>query len=360
MLEPSAELVTSPARSTSARARVGRPPADHGDERDFVHALERARQGDIDLESALTLLQGDRRPEGARQLFAAARRVRDTNLGRRLALTAHLHMESRCEISPPCNYCSLSSSISAVQGERDRLSARGVALAARDAVDRGVDSIVLVGGTSLDGSDRQVRRTVEAVRDVTDAPLALDVGPSISTDTVEWLKGQDARTIYCSIETINAEAFHRAKPGDSLDARVAFNDLLQRHGMTLGNVVMNGLGSVGDLVNSVLFLRRYRSLRYLYVSTFHPVPGTPWATRRPASVRTSLATLAIARLVFPQVHVGLAEVEVEDPGSGARIAPQLRAGGGNTFAAILVYRHRRVDRMDEIVREAAGAGFVAG
>jgi biotin synthase len=311
----------------------------------------------MDIDSAGVLFRGARRRERALALFAAAARIRDENLGRKLSLTAHVHMITRCELSPACKYCSLSSTIPRVQDERDEIPRRALVDAARYATDRGVQSIVLVGGTDPDGSDRKVRRAVEAVRSVTEVELALDVGPSLSPDTVDWLKDQNARTIYGSIETSNPRVFRNAKPGDDLNDRVEFDRMLEHHGIRLGNIVMNGLGTTEDLLASILSLRRFRRLSYLYISTFCPVRGTPFAHKRPGSLRASLKALAIARLAFPRVHLGLAEVEVEDPGSAARTSSQLAAGGGNTFAGILIYRNRRVDNLDRIRQEASAAGF---
>lgn len=323
----------------------------------FEAALSRGRRGEVDLDSALTLFRGASQGGGAPELFAAASKVRDQNLGRELRLTAHVHMVTRCEVSPSCKYCSLASSIVAVQDERDRIPKKRLVEAVRYATARGVQSVVLVGGTDFRGSDAAVREAVETVRTVSEVELGLDVGPSISPDTVDWLRGENVRTIYCSVETVNRRAFARAKPGDDLNARLAFDTMLGQHGVGQGNVVMNGLGSTKDLLDSILFLRQFRRLSHLYISTFHPVRGTPWARRRPASLRTSLKALAIARLALPKVHLGLAEVEVEDPGSAARTSSQLTAGGGNTLATILIYRNRTVDNLEQVKREASAAGF---
>jgi biotin synthase len=222
---------------------------------------------------------------------------------------------------------------------------------------RGVQSLVLVGGTNLSGSDSSVRDAVQLVREVTDIDLAIDVGPSISAETVGWLKDRNVSTVYCSIETTNRRIFAEAKPGDSMDARIACMEMLEGEGMNLGNVVMNGLGDTVDLLRSVLYLRRFSRLSHLYISTFHPVRGTPWGSKRQASVQTSLKALAIARLALPKTQVGLAEVEIEDPGSAARTSSQLLAGGGNSFAGLLVYKKKRIDDMAPITREAALLGF---
>ena len=326
---------------------------------DFDTALSRSVGGSMDLDSALSLFYGASRRDRALQLFRAASEIRDQNLGKKLTLTAHVHMITSCELSTPCLYCSLSSSYPAVTNERSKLTPRELVRAVRYAMNRGAQSIVLVGGTDLAGSDSLIRDVVQKVREVTEMDLALDVGPSLSVETVKWLKGENVSTIYCSIETVNRGVFARAKPSDSLDTRIGFMEMLQREGVKLGNVVMNGLGSTADLLESILYSRRFRNMSHLYISSFHPVRGTPWASRHPASVRGSLKALAIARLVFPKAHLGLAEVEVEDPGSAARTSSQLLAGGGNSFAGLLMYKEKRIDNVEQISREASLLGFEA-
>jgi len=324
---------------------------------EFEEALERGRRGEVDLPTAETLLRGARRADRAAELYSAASEVRDRRLGRRLLLTAHIHMVTDCAVDPPCKYCSLSSSIASVERERTPLKGREVIRRVVAATERGVDGIVLVGGTHLDGSDDELRTLLPKVRDATSADLALDIGPSLSESTLEWLKEFGVESVYCSIETINERAFSAAKPGDGYAARLEFMDRVDRLGLPLGNIVMNGLGSPTDLLRSILHSRRYRHLAHLHISTFHPVPGTPWAHRRPGSPATSLAALAIARFAFPDLQLGLAEVGIEDPGGMRRGPNQLAAGGGNTLAGLLIYKYTRIDLLDSLRRRAAELGF---
>lgn len=321
---------------------------------DFATSLRKGRRGEMDFESAWSLFSGAGRRDKALELFSLASRIRDEKLGRKLTLTAQIHMITNCKVSPSCLYCSLSSSDQSISKERSRLTARELIQGVRYAVDKGVQSIILVGGTDLDGLDSPVRKAVERVREITEIDLAVDVGPSLSRETVRWLKDEKVSTVYCSVETGNPRAFTEAKPGDSLNARIEFMEMLESEGIKLGNVVMNGLGSTADLLRSMLYLKRFKNLSYLYISTFRPVEGTPWAGRHPASVRASLKALSIARLIFPHANVGLAEVEVEDPGSIRRTPSQLSAGGGNALAGVLVYKGRRIDSM-ELVRSYASS-----
>lgn len=324
---------------------------------DFETSLQRGRRGEVDFESAWSLFSGASQRNKALELFSLASGIRDEKLGRELVLSAHIHMITSCEVSPSCLYCSLSSADRSISKERSRLTTRELIQGVKYAVDKGVQSIVLVGGTDLGGLDSPVRRAVEKVREITDIDLAIDVGPSLSQETVRWLKDEKVSTVYCSIETVNPSAFTKAKPGDSLNARIECMAMLEGAGVKLGNVVMNGLGSTADLLRSILCLKRFKSLSYLYISTFRPVKGTPWEGKRPASVWTSLKALSIARLVFPRAHVGLAEVGVEDPGNIARTPFQLLAGGGNALAGVLVYKERRINNMDLIRSCASSLGF---
>ena len=311
----------------------------------------------MDLGSALTLFYGAARQDRARRLAQAAAQVRDAALGRRLTLTAHLHMITRCALSPACKYCSLSSSIPSVSDERSPLTLREVIAGARFAERKGARSVVLVGGTDPEGSDERLRKVVARVRSVTDLDLAVDVGPSLSERTVRWLGRQGVSPIYCSMETVDAKVFAAAKPGDDLGARRAFMEMVERSGGHLGNVVMNGLGTPKGLLRTILESRRFPHTTHLHISTFHPVRGTPWARRRPASLRTSLRALAIARLAFPKLQLGLAEVGVENPRALASVASQLAAGGGNTLAGVLVYKNVRINNMQRIRDQAASLGF---
>lgn len=327
---------------------------------DFETSLQRGRRGEIDFESAWSLFSGASQRSKAIELFSLASRIRDERLGMKLVPSAHIHMITSCEVSPSCLYCSLSSTDQSVSKRRSRLTTRELVQGVRYALDKGVQSVVLIGGTDLGGLDSPVRRAVEKVREITNVDLAVDVGPSLSQETVRWLKEEKVSTVYCSIETVNPSAFAKAKSGDSLNARIECMEMLESAGVKLGNVVMNGLGSTADLLRSILYLKRFKNLSHLYISTFRPVKGTPWAAKRPASVWASLKAVSIARLVFPCAHVGLAEVEVEDPGSVKRTPTQLSAGGGNELAGVLVYKEKRINNMNLIRSYASSSSFEIG
>lgn len=310
---------------------------------DFDAALQMFESGNASLECAKTLFAEANDPSKAETLFSAASALRDRSIGRKRIFSAHVHMITPCSLAPPCRYCSLSSSDPRIRYERSALTTGEFEGAIEYALEKGVESLVLVGGSNLKGLDFPLRKAIEQVRAISDIEVGVDVGPTISPDTVKWLKSNNVKTVFCSLETINEIVFAGAKPGDSFGSRIRCMEMLQREGMGLGSVVMNGLGSADDFLRSILFHKGFKNLSHLFISTFRPVHGTPWSNRTPASIHDSLKGVAIARLLLPYVQIGLAEVEVEDPGSATRVLSQLMAGAGNTFATVFVYKKRRVD-----------------
>ncbi|MGC9208835.1 MAG: hypothetical protein ACP5GH_03135 [Nitrososphaeria archaeon] len=152
----------------------------------------------------------------------------------------------------------------------------------------GVEFIHLVGGTNLLGFDELIKKAVMAVREVTDLPLEISVGPSLSRDTMRWLKSKWVFRIVCSLEIINRVAFSEAKPGDNLDMRIDCMKAILEEGLELKSIVMNGFGDSRDLIESIYFHKQFKNLTSISISTFTPIKGTPWEGRAPASVWDSL------------------------------------------------------------------------
>jgi biotin synthase-like enzyme len=218
--------------------------------------------------------------------------------------------------------------------------------------EKGMSSITLVGGTDLQGLDAQIRDVVSAVRQTSDSELTINVGPSISAETLRWLKSMRVERVNCPFETIDPMVFKDAKPGDSLARRVRFMEEVEREGMKLGTIVMMGLGSAQDVIRSILYLKRFGNMCAISISTFTPIVGTPWEQRAPASIFDTFKAMSIARLAFPDSQVGLAF------GATISLIPhQLMAGGGNTFVGILIDRRKREDNTKLVSQYASDLGF---
>jgi biotin synthase len=223
--------------------------------------------GNFDEEIILTLFKESKNPKNAQALFSHAIKLRDEYLGRYLTLTAHVHMTTPCSVYPRCLYCALSSSDPYVRSERDTLSSQELIDAIKYVTSYPeISSVILVGGTNLKGFDKLIHRIIKKIREITNIDLAIDVGPSFSSEnTFDYLKSNGVTTIYSSIETINPKVFKEAKPGDSLHARISLMELAEKNGFNIGTIIMNGLGNDLDLIKSLLYLKRFKNLKYLYI-----------------------------------------------------------------------------------------------
>lgn len=318
----------------------------------FEEALDKHLTGKASLEDSVNLYLLTNSPERWLSLFSAASELRNKTLGKGLVVAAHLGMIAPCVLNPLCRYCSASSTDPKINQERELLSVEKLQEHVETIKKMNAKFIHLVGGTNLLGFDNLVRKAVMAVREVTDLPLEISVGPSLSRDTLKWLKSKGVFRIVCSLETINRVAFSEAKPGDILERRIDFMKTVNEEGLEFKSIIMNGLGDYRDLIESIHFHRQFRNLTSLSISTFTPIKGTPWEGRPPASVWDSLKALSITRFLFPGADIGLPF------GGGESLLPvTLLAGGGNVVMPALIDAAKRTDRTGSIQKYASSVGF---
>jgi biotin synthase len=283
----------------------------------FEQLLEKARAGDLTPESALGILEGSRRPENALKLFAVASELRDEHIGRELWWTSAIEGVTPCRLDPKCSYCTYAN--------HDILSEE-LLLKALGALEHlGFRHVHLSGGTNLDGYDKEIVAMVEAMRSVSGIDIEVNLGPSITRETVRKLKGLNVCSITSSLETFNEELFRAAKPGDSLEKRKNLLEICEAEGMPTRSMMLVGLGeSDADRVRLLFYLKRLKGFQTLRLSRFFPFPSTEFRDRPRCSPWELARTVAVARLVMPDIQIGLAAGNSNDD-----IPLWLIAGGGN-------------------------------
>jgi len=311
------------------------------------YLIERVEKGDVD--AALELM-GASDWGSALELFRTASEVRDRALGRRVRFIGHVADVSPCSVTPPCRYCSLSSTIREYRAQRSPPALREVIEYSRHLVDAGVPAILYGGGISP-ASGTIATSIARSVREFSDVELLFNVGP-IGEDHVDELGRLGVRRFVISLETMDRALFGDARPGDDLGRKLEFVDLLAGKGMGVEPILMNGVGAPSDLVMSIAALGGVRNLVGLRFSTFSPVPGTPWEGRPPASALTTLKACAIARIMYPGIRIDLAA------GTPDGVKPlSLLAGCGDEMVGVIVGRRGFRDSIGELSRYAREMGF---
>lgn len=311
----------------------------------FVKILENGEPAD-----ALEAFKQADTAESVLELFREASRVREENLGNTFRIIGHHGNVSPCTVNPPCRFCSLSSSLREYREERIAAPIEEIIRNSERMVERGA-KVLLYGGGISPLSGKIAVRIADSVSGKFDAEVVFNVGP-VDEEAVDHLKALGVRRFVLSLETMDRELFKDARPGDSFEDKINFIKLLESKGMGVSVILMNGVGTEEDLIKSIAYLKNFRNIVGLRISTFSPVPGTPWESRKRASVLSTLKACAIARLLFPKAQIDLAA------GTPEWVLPMsFMAGCGNEVVGIIMGTSYAVDRVDMLRAELTRAGL---
>lgn len=292
----------------------------------FESLLQQAQGEEMTPELALRVLQGARDPANAIDLFRLASEIRDQNLGRHLYWTAGISQVIPCRIVPRCRYCTYYA--------RSPFSLDSLARTAKKIEELGLRQLHLSGGSNLAGYDQEILDMVAAIRAVSDIEIEVNLGASFSADTVRELKKLGVLAISSPLETTNEELFCAAKPGDSLLAKKQLIELCEAEGIPVRTFLLIGLGETdADRVADLFYLKDFRQLSLVAFSRFEPYPDTKYANHPRCSPWEVAITLAVARLLMPTVHLGLAAGNRSDD-----LPLALLAGAGNKVGAAMLSR----------------------
>jgi biotin synthase len=283
----------------------------------FDRLLKEARACDVTPELALNILEDSRHPENALKLFGAASEMRDRHIGRELWWSAAINGITPCRIEPRCSYC--------LYSDHGTMREDSLLKALRALEKLGFRHLHLSGGASLEGYDEEIVSMVDAMRAVSDIDIEVNLGPSLSRETVRKLKGLNVCSITSSLETVNEELFRTTKPGDSLEKRKELLEICEAEGMPTRSMMLVGLGeSDTDRIRQLFCLKGLKSFQTLRFSRFSPVPTTLLQSHPRCSPWEVARTIAVARLIMPSIQIGLANGNSNDD-----IPLWFAAGGGN-------------------------------
>lgn len=259
---------------------------------DLKNVLFSAKNGEISREEALYLFKKVSGYREALELFKVSSIVRNDEVGPVYKLDGFIGPITRCTTSPPCSYCGAASTF------RKPLRPEEVAMGARLIEETGTKRVELGGGTFWEGADEIVLEAVKSVDSSTSLEMWINVGPSLSREVLNKMKGMGVKEVCSSLEAWNPDVFKEAKPGDSLEERKKFARMVKAVGLDLISVMMVGIGSTyEDYVEHIFWLKDL-GVDAFYVTGFKPVPGTPFEDRKPALSLEVAKTAAIARLVL--------------------------------------------------------------
>lgn len=259
------------------------------------------------------------------KVMNAASRVRDEEVGQAFKFDGFIWPVTPCTTSPPCKYCGRSAGL---WGLDEALTVDEIEAAARFMKEVGLKRVGLGGGTVWTGAGEHIAEAIKKVKQVAPFDVWVNIGPSFQERDLVKLKEIGVSAVGSSLETINPKVFRKVKPGDNLEARIRLAEEINRINLGLFSIMMVGIGSRHeDYVRHIFWLKSLKSLNFLTISGFNPIPGTPLESKPPANPFEVAKVIAIARLVLRTPDISFGGVMID-----WKLLPfMIMAGANRTF-----------------------------
>lgn len=293
--------------------------------------LQRAEAGEPLTDEELAGLLELTGSEERELLFAAARRVRERNFGRKVFLYGFVYFSTYCRNK--CRFCYYR--CANTESPRYRKSLEEILEIAVALQKSGVHLLDLTMGEDpwyLSLGDDGHKRLVEIFREVKKATgLPLMASPGVVPDEVILAlreAGADWYALYQ--ETHSRELYDTLRTGQPYETRWHAKSFARDNGLLIEEGLLTGIGD--STFNRVLSLREMQRLGASQVRTmtFVPQAGTPLGNLLPQGSTREVNLIAVLRLLFPTELIP-ASLDVEGVGG---LQERLRAGA-NVVTSII-------------------------
>lgn len=236
------------------------------------------------------------------QLFASARKIRDTHVGAKLELRAVIDLSNKCRVN--CKFCPMRR-----DNSRDlkttRITTDEATSAAILAYEQEFQHLFLQSGEET----RIIPIVLETLQNIKakglDMHVILNLG-NHSLETYKALLAAGGHGYLIKHETANA-ALHLALREETLERRVAHMLLARQAGFYIGSGNIAGLPGQTDhdLARDLIFLGRIGSARMASCAPFTPSESLPvgFQEPRPGTFEKTLRFIALLRHCFPNARI---------------------------------------------------------
>ena len=224
--------------------------------------------------------------------------VRHDTLGDEVHLRGLIEFSNICRND--CQYCGIRRGNTCVK--RYHMDDDELVETARRAVDIGFQTIVLQGGEDMYYDKDRMSRIIQRIKSM-DVALTLSIGERDYADYKAW-RDAGADRYLIRIETTDRDLYHRLNPGMSWQHRHECLLMIKELGYELGSGIMVGLPgqSVESIAEDLLYLKNI-GIDMAGIGPFIPHPHTPLAAERGGSLEQALRTMAIMRLMMPDINI---------------------------------------------------------
>lgn len=232
------------------------------------------------------------------ELYRQADRVRHDAVGDEVHLRGLIEFSNICRND--CMYCGIRRSNGKVK--RYRLDDDELVETAHRAAELGFQTIVLQSGEDMHYDQSRMCRIIERIKRL-DVALTLSIGERDYGD-YKAMRDAGADRYLLRIETTDRALYHRLNPGMSWQRHHECLLMIRELGYELGSGIM--VGQPGQTVESIaddLFYLKDIGIDMAGIGPFIPHPDTPLAAEQGGTLEQALRTMAVMRLLMPDINI---------------------------------------------------------
>ena len=231
-------------------------------------------------------------------LFKQADAVRKQNVGDEVHLRGLIEFSNICRNN--CLYCGIRKGNAKVG--RYRMSPEELVETARKAADMGFKTIVMQSGEDTYFNTERMCSIIEQIKKF-DVAVTLSIGER-SYAEYKAFREAGADRYLMRIETTDKKLYRKLDPNMSWQRRYECLLILRELGYELGSGIMVGLPgqSLSSIADDLIFLKDLR-VDMAGIGPFIPHPDTPLAKCNGNNLHLSLRTMAIMRLMMPDINI---------------------------------------------------------
>lgn len=233
------------------------------------------------------------------ELFALADTTRKKYFKDEVHIRGIIEFSNHCR--KDCFYCGLRKGNKKI--ERYRMSEDEIIGAAAKAGKLGYRTILLQSGEDDNYDIITLCNMIRKIKSSIDCAVTLSLGEK-SFDEYKSLKAAGADRYLLRFETSNKELFQKLKPDSSYENRLNCIKNLKDLGFQVGSGFMVGLpGQTYEILADDILLLRDLGLDMIGIGPFLAHHNTPLGGNVSGTLDLTLGTLAIIRIVMPDVHI---------------------------------------------------------
>ena len=249
----------------------------------------------LDKKEIIRLLSDE---ENQNILFEQADNIRKKYVGDEVHLRGLIEFSNICRNN--CLYCGIRNSNK--EAQRYRMEPEEIIATAKQAANMGFKTIVMQSGEDMYYNIDRMCHIISEIKKF-DVAITLSIGER-SYEEYKAFREAGADRYLMRIETTDKDLYHKLDPNMSWQNRYDCLMMIKELGYELGSGIMVGLPnqSVESIAEDLLFLKDIE-VDMSGIGPFIPHPQTPLSKEQGGSLNLALRTMAVMRLLLPDINI---------------------------------------------------------